>query len=101
MGVDAVVVSFNSRAHIRSCLEPLAAERDFNLFVVDNASRDDSLERIRDLRVSAIALDHNHGFAHACNVGFREGRASYVLFLNPDARIEPSGVHALVRVLDG
>jgi N-acetylglucosaminyl-diphospho-decaprenol L-rhamnosyltransferase len=100
VGVDVVVVSFNSRTHLRECLEPLAAEDDFHVFVVDNASQDASLEAIRDLPVTAIAQGQNHGFAHACNIGFREGHAPYVLFLNPDARIESSALRNLAHVLD-
>lgn len=99
VGVDVVIVSFNSRSHLRACVEPFAAEDDFSVVVIDNASLDDSLDRIRDLRVSAIAQDENHGFAHASNVGFAEGQAPYVLFLNPDARIDPEAVRKLARVL--
>ena len=42
--VDVVVVSFNSRATLRACVEPLAGLDDVNVIVVDNASPDGSLE---------------------------------------------------------
>ena len=45
--------------------------------------------------VSAIALEQNGGFAHGCNVGWQHGSAPYVLFLNPDARIESEGLDRL------
>ena len=36
--VDVVVVSFNSRGHLRACVEPLAGLDDIHVIVVDNAS---------------------------------------------------------------
>ena len=44
--VDVVVVSFNSRAKLRSCVEPLAGAAGVTVIVVDNASHDDSLDTI-------------------------------------------------------
>ena len=52
------------------------------------------------LPVETIALSENGGFAHGCNVGAAAGNAPYVLFLNPDARLEPGSVESLVAVLD-
>jgi hypothetical protein len=72
-----------------------------HVIVVDNASSDDSLGSVRDLPAELVALDENGGFAHGCNEGWRRGGAPYVLFLNPDARIEPAGLARLVKVLEG
>lgn len=68
--------------------------------MVDNASGDDSLEVVADLPVTIRQLERNLGFATGCNVGWRLGSAPYVLFLNPDARIEPASVRRLATVLD-
>ena len=62
------------------------------MIVVDNASPDRSLEAVGDLPITAVELETNRGFAHGCNVGWRRGRGEYVLFLNPDARIDPSSL---------
>ena len=98
---DVVVVSYNSRDELRECIEPLAPDSSLHVIVVDNASSDDSLGSVRDLPAELVALDENGGFAHGCNEGWRRGGAPYVLFLNPDARIEPAGVARLVEVLEG
>lgn len=97
--VDVVIVSYNSRERLRACIEPLAAAPFVHTIVVDNASRDDSLATVRDLRASLVRLGENRGFAHGCNAGWRRGRAPFVLFLNPDARIEASSVIHLVEAL--
>src|SRR4051812_13174606 len=98
--VDVVVVSYNSRDALRDCVGPLAGEPGVEVFVVDNDSPDRSLEVVAGLPVHAIQLDSNGGFAVGCNAGWRRGSAPYVLFLNPDARIDAQSLAVLAGVLD-
>jgi N-acetylglucosaminyl-diphospho-decaprenol L-rhamnosyltransferase len=98
--VDVVVVSYNSSDTIRDCVEPLASAGWINVIVVDNASRDSSLEVVADLPIVAVALQRNFGFAYGCNRGSEAGSAPNVFFLNPDARIDQASLRRLVAVLD-
>jgi N-acetylglucosaminyl-diphospho-decaprenol L-rhamnosyltransferase len=100
MQIDAVIVSYNSRSSLRGCVEPLAAISDVTVFVVDNASPDDPLPSIADLEVEALRAPRNGGFSYGCNLGAARGRAPYVLFLNPDARIDARSLGALRDVLE-
>jgi N-acetylglucosaminyl-diphospho-decaprenol L-rhamnosyltransferase len=96
--VDVVVVTFNSGARIRASIEPLASDAEVQVVAVDNASTDTTLAAIADLDVRSIALEENIGFGAACNVGWRSSRAPWVLFLNPDTRIEPATVRRLAEI---
>jgi GT2 family glycosyltransferase len=98
--VDVVVVAYNSGAHLRACVEPLTTCDGIEVVVVDNASADVGLAALDDLDVTAIALERNGGFGHGCNVGARVGSAPFVLFLNPDARIDEGSVQHLAAVLE-
>lgn len=98
--VDVVIVSYNSRERIRACVEPLSNAPDVAIVVVDNASADKTLDAVDDLPVKAVARDWNAGFATACNDGWRLGSAPFVLFLNPDARLDESGLRSLVAALE-
>jgi N-acetylglucosaminyl-diphospho-decaprenol L-rhamnosyltransferase len=98
--VDVVVVSYNSRGELRRCVEPLSPLEGVHVFVVDNASSDGSLEAVADLPVERIALPRNGGFSHGCNAGWRAGRAPFVLFLNPDARMDAGSLERLVTALE-
>ena len=100
MLVDVVVVSYNSRPHLRQCVEPLARSRNLSVIVVDNASEDGSLDEVANLPVTAIPLPSNRGFAYGCNVGWRAGHAPFVLSLNPDARIDVAAIDLLRGVLE-
>jgi GT2 family glycosyltransferase len=68
--------------------------------VVDNASADDTRSSVADLAVRVLAQQENGGFARACNVGWRATGSRYVLFLNPDAELDPQAVAHLAAVLD-
>jgi N-acetylglucosaminyl-diphospho-decaprenol L-rhamnosyltransferase len=98
--VDVVVVSFNSRNQLRGCVEPLLGIEGVRITVVDNASPDGSLEAVEGLPVDSVQLERNGGFAHGCNVGWRAGEAKFVLFLNPDARIDAQSLRILCDVLE-
>jgi N-acetylglucosaminyl-diphospho-decaprenol L-rhamnosyltransferase len=98
--VDVVVVSHNSRDHLRACVEPLAADPDAHVIVVDSASADGCLATLDGLPVTTVALAHNRGFAHGCNVGWRQGAAPHVLLLNPDATIDRASLRRLVAVAE-
>ena len=97
--VDVVVVSYNSREHLRRCVAPLHELPDVNVIVVDNASSDGTLETVADLPLTIVARPSNGGFAVGCNEGVRAGAAPYILFLNPDATIQPASLTRLLDVL--
>jgi GT2 family glycosyltransferase len=98
--VDVVVVTYNSRDRLRQCVAGLVKLDGVNVVVVDNDSSDGSLEVIADLPVETRRLERNLGFAVGCNVGWRGGKAPYVLFLNPDATLDERSLRRLVEVLD-
>jgi N-acetylglucosaminyl-diphospho-decaprenol L-rhamnosyltransferase len=98
--IDAVVVSYRSAATLRGCVESLLEIPDVRVAVVDNASPDESLATIADLaEVDVVRSPRNGGFAYGCNLGAARGTAPFLLFLNPDARIDAGSVHTLRRVL--
>src|SRR3954451_4354184 len=97
---DVVIVSYNSRDTLRECVEPLAGAPGVRVIVVDNASPDASLEVIADLPVHAIESGRNGGFSFGCNLGAAAGDAPLVLFLNPDARVNPGELERMVAALE-
>jgi N-acetylglucosaminyl-diphospho-decaprenol L-rhamnosyltransferase len=98
--IDVVVVSYNSRDTLRDCVEPLVGLPGVSVTVVDNASPDRSLEAIADLPVQAIDSGRNGGFAFGCNLGMAASSAPFVLFLNPDARIDADALERMAAALD-
>lgn len=80
-----VVVSYNTRQHLRCCLETIAG-RGWDVLVVDNASDDGSAAMARDgfPGVRVLELPGNVGFGAAANRGVDATEGRYVLLLNAD-----------------
>ena len=91
--VDIVLVNWNSGDYLRKCLKVLSASEwnclNSKVFVVDNASRDDSMQGLDSggLNVGYIKNKENKGFGAACNQAARLGQSPYILFLNLDVEL--------------
>lgn len=104
--LDIVIVNWNAGEQLRDCVRSIAAaERSgFRLervVIVDNASSDGSADALGDpdLPVHLIFNDTNRGFAAACNQGAMGSHADFLLFLNPDTRIEPRSLTTAITYL--
>ncbi len=103
--LDVVVVSYRCEALLRDCLQSLLANPSagsMDVHVVDNASGDGTAEMVRrefgDVRITIN--DDNLGFGVANNIGIAAGSAPYVLVLNPDTRLTPGALDALLAVME-
>jgi GT2 family glycosyltransferase len=87
-----VVVSYNTRALTGRCLSALCRSdlEGLEVCVVDNASRDGSVEALRnfDPRVEVLALEKNVGFGAANNRGIGNSNAPFFALVNSDALVE-------------
>ena len=93
MDLSIIIVSYNSREHLRCCLQSLAAHPpgvEHEIIVVDNDSRDGSAPMVAaefpSVRLSRLA--RNVGFAAGANHGIRQAGGEAVVLLNPDSEIE-------------
>jgi hypothetical protein len=100
VSVDVAVVSYGSAGSLRACVEPLAGQPGIEVYVVDNASPDDAVERVADLPVHVIRAGRNGGFSFGCNLGAAAGSGDHVLFLNPDAVLSSADLASMVAVLE-
>jgi GT2 family glycosyltransferase len=97
------VVAYRAREELSACLTSLrAATLPLEAIVVENAGGDGSVEMLRAAfpEVRLLEPGANLGFARANNLGLAAARAPYALLINPDARIAPDSLAALVALLD-
>ena len=75
---------------------------EFEVIVVDNASTDDSLIRVRQTfpQFKPIANSHNVGFSRANNQGIEISQGKYLFLLNPDTVILDDALSTLTSELE-
>jgi GT2 family glycosyltransferase len=90
------IVTWNSAASIEACLRSVLAQsyRDFAVWVIDNASADDTCARVQalaaqDARLQLHRLPTNTGFCGGHNYALDRTTHPYVLLVNPDVELAP------------
>lgn len=105
MKLSIIVVNWNTCEYLRDCLASVYANPpscDFEVWVVDNNSRDDSRHMVKDRfpQVNLISNGQNVGFARANNQAIRQSNGQYVLLLNSDTKVKPGALDALMTFAD-
>ena len=101
--VSIVIPNYNGMAFMEACLRAVLQDAPgAEILVVDNASKDGSLEYTRGQFPEAriLAMDENYGFARAVNEGIKAATRPYVILLNNDTEIVPGFIDALVEALE-
>jgi GT2 family glycosyltransferase len=104
--LSIIIVNWNAGNQLRDCIASIASASQHSfllseVFVVDNGSKDGSLNDIESLGVpvNIILNETNRGFAAACNQGAVRASGNYLLFLNPDMRLFENSLDAPVAFM--
>ena len=126
--LSIIIVSYNTRELLEKCLDSVikslsrhpdpakggAGGQDLptEIIVVDNHSQDNTVTwlkkyikasaKIRSkigVNLSLIANNENLGFAKANNIGIKESRGKYLLFLNPDTIVLPETIPFMLEFM--
>lgn len=99
------IVNYNGGEYLLSCLSSLKEikeEVDFDVYVVDNASEDGSLDRAKSKfpQFNYILNKENLGFGKAHNLVLKKVSTPYVLTLNPDTIVLPRTLKFMIDFMD-
>ncbi|MCS7314838.1 MAG: glycosyltransferase family 2 protein [Bryobacterales bacterium] len=84
----AAIVTWNSEGQLGPCLEALRRHGVRQIVVVDNASRDGTVEEARRFGASQLIVNPwNRGFAGALNQAIEIIESPLVLVINPDCEL--------------
>jgi len=110
--LSIVIVNWNGGPLLGRCVESIAARPPsvaYEVVVVDNASADDSLARMREGggaralaaggRLRVVENEDNRGFGRANNQAFGLTRAPLVFLLNPNTEVTPGAIDRLIRTV--
>jgi len=95
MDLSIIIISFNTKKILTDCVKSVVKHLKgpkYEIIIVDNGSSDGSLERIKELgkthsQVNLIDAKTNLGFGKANNLGAKNAKGDYLLFLNSDTLI--------------
>ena len=102
--VSIIIVNFNGWRDTIACLQSLEKiKSSHQTMVIDNASTNDSVERIRSAfpEIELIISSSNVGFSGGNNIGIKkalERGADFVWLLNNDTLVDPGSLTALLDV---
>ncbi|WP_337865229.1 glycosyltransferase family 2 protein [Ignavibacterium sp.] len=97
--LSIIIVNYNLEKEIDDCLSSLFRTvinhsnnfLSFEIIIVDNASPNKSLSQLEskydNASVKFIYSEKNLGFGKGCNLGAKNSKGQYLLFLNPDTLI--------------
>ncbi|MBZ5609810.1 MAG: glycosyltransferase [Acidobacteriia bacterium] len=110
VGMSVVVVNWNRRDLLRSCLQSLERQelkQAFEVIVVDNGSADGSAEMAAAefaanpaLNLKLIRNQDNRGFCAANNQGFAASGSDLIALLNNDAEADPHWLSSLADAFE-
>lgn len=103
--VSVVIVNWKTPKLLAQCLDSIQNDpgfAQFEIFVVDNNSADESLALMasRYPYVKVIANSENYGFSKACNQAIPQCNGTYILLLNPDTIVTDAAILKLAAFLD-
>ncbi len=88
--ITVVIPSYNKSNYIVQTVESVLQQslRDWEVIIVDDCSQDDTRDKLKiyleDPRICFFWLEHNHGANYCRNLGLKNSRSNYVLFLDAD-----------------
>ncbi len=103
-GVSVVITSHNYEQWVGDAIQSVLDqnyEGDTEIIVVDDASIDNSLEKIRAFgaRIRLISIKDNVGVAMARNIGIQHANAPIIASLDADDKMLPNHLSSLVPLI--
>lgn len=88
MKISIITATYNSAAHIASCIESVNSQTYPNIehIIIDGASNDNTIEIIKDIpnRVAKIISEPDNGIYDALNKGIQYSSGELIAFLHAD-----------------
>ena len=105
--LSIIIVSYNTKEIITTCINSVIDNTkgtNYEIIVVDNGSKDGSLERLRKLekkhpQIKLITSKTNLGFGKANNLGAKKAKGKYLLLLNSDTIIIGNAIPEALKTL--
>lgn len=105
MDLSIIIVNRNTKKLLIDCVGSVyrtVPPLSFEVFVVDNASSDASVEALKRAFPGVVCVENarNLGFARANNLALKRANGRYAVLLNTDTVLTPGALEAIVKFMD-
>lgn len=100
VSVSLVIPAYNEEAHLRACLDAVAAQtvRPYEVIVVDNNSTDKTAEIARSYPFVTVISEKKQGPVHARNAGFSAAKGEIIGRIDVDSHIAPDWIERVQQI---
>ncbi len=103
MKLSIIIVNYNVRYFIEQCIlsiKEATSSMDAEIIIVDNSSKDESCQMIKDCFPEIILIENkeNKGFAAANNQGVLVATGDCLCFLNPDTVLASNTFMKILKI---
>ena len=110
--VSIIILTYNSEKYIEKLLESIVKfnkSSNYEVIIVDNNSIDNTVEVIQKSKIKSqkfnskfkiVQNGDNVGFSKGINIGAREAKGEYLLFINPDTEWKSGSVNNFVSIFE-
>lgn len=100
VSVSLVIPAYNEEAHLRACLDAVAAQtvKPFEVIVVDNNSTDKTAAIAQAYPFVTVIGEKRQGPVHARNAGFNAAKGTVIGRIDVDSHIAPDWIERLQQI---
>lgn len=110
--LSVIILSYNTKELTLNCLKSIVSnykkkleDREFEIILVDNGSKDGTVTSMNNLQLTVnnlriIENKENFGFSKGNNIGAKKAAGKYLLFLNSDAEVVDDGLYEMIDFLE-
>lgn len=101
--LSIIILNYNTKDLLLDCVRSIIKNTKgikYEIIVVDNASKDDSVKAISKFGLRVIKNKENLGFTKGNNVGIKVAQGKYILLLNSDTLILDNVLKNIVDWMD-
>lgn len=100
--ISVIIPTYNAASTIEKCLVSILNQGypDMEVIVVDDASTDDTLEKVSKYQVKVFTKTSNQGVAHSRNFGVEKANSGIIIFVDSDIVVPAGRIRQLVNSLN-
>ena len=102
MKISVIVIMYNSSKTIENCIKSLLRQTydDYEIIVVDDCSKDDSVEKVKKYPVRLFCMKKNSGVGAVRNFGIKKAKGEIIAFTDSDCEVKENWLYMIGKTFN-